>query len=878
MLNNYFYVVASVGKTTLILSLVSEEFSPQVPARADEITIPADVTPERVPTEIVDFSFRTQTQDQLVDEIRRATVICLVYSLDNENSIHPIDGRWLPLIRSCFKATEARVPVVLVGNKLDLQVLPLMERYPEIETCIEFITSMAQLWCWALLCYTLVFLSSRDVNHIFVFYMFIYTENTVGLQLPFPSVYDSIFQCSAKTMRNLSETFWFAQKAVLYPTVPLYRADTKELTPECIRALTRIFRICDIDNDGYLSDKELEAFQERCFAIPLTAQSLHDVKQLVRNSTSGGVNLHGITLKGFLFLHLVFIRKGRHETTWAVLRQFGYDNQLRLSNEFLYPKLTVPQGCSTEFSPLGLRFLHATFTKYDLDRDDCLSPSEVSELLAICPEDAQLMSAGLEELGVCVETNSMGWITRRGFMAHWAYVLEPFQCFFLLFNYNNKIQPTVLYELTALLEPSRALEYLAYLGFTYQTGYCYLSNNTDANRGLSGEGADMASSVAAASASYVSHAPSSQMVTSPLLTLGSVNTEGDFLLRGITVTPERRLDYIRRQTNRTVFYCRVYGARKVGKTCLLQGLLGRNIRGLDGYGIGGMAHRTSNWAAATGIPVYGQPRTLVLHEINATNGEQMSAAEALSADVACLVYDVTDPESFRYIANLYLNFYRGTRVPCLFVSAKSDQPQVLQNFRLDPQEMANKYRLPDPEPFSSFDVRPRAATGLFAEPHRFRRSSADTASRRPASDSRDSRTTWYLDGANTLGPDEDLTVVSADAEPLPSTFWPPSQSSSASLPTDHPGRPLRSIPREARSSTPLMFGSGRPKVSMPGVDKESCCDDFHPVYIKLASMANYPHLRHMELANPDYAWKLTLAATILAGLGFVAFRIAKPHF
>nr|VZI20459.1 unnamed protein product [Spirometra erinaceieuropaei] len=793
----------SVGKTTLILSLVSEEFSPRVPARADEITIPADVTPERVPTEIVDFSLRIQTQDQLVDEIRRATVICLVYALDNENSIPPIDGHWLPLIRSCFTATEPRVPVVLVGNKLDLvpnskmeQVLPLMERYPEIETCIE---------------------------------------------------------CSAKTMRNLSETFWFAQKAVLYPTVPLYRADTKELTPECIRALTRIFRICDTDNDGYLSDKELEAFQERCFAIPLTAQSLHDVKQLVRNSTSGGVNLHGITLKGFLFLHLVFIRKGRHETTWAVLRQFGYDNQLHLSNEFLYPKLTVPQNCSTELSPLGLRFLHATFTKYDLDRDDCLSPNEVSELLAVCPEDVQLMSAGLEELGVCVETNSMGWITRRGFMAHWA--------------------------LTAMLEPSRALEYLAYLGFTYQTGYCYLSNNTDANRGLSGEGADMASSVAAASASYASDLPSSPMVTSPLLTLGSINTEGDFLLRGITITSERRLDYIRRQTNRTVFYCRVYGARKVGKTCLLQGLLGRNLRGLDGFGIGGMAHRTSNWAAATGIPVYGQPRTLVLHEINATNGEQMSAAEALSADVACLVYDVTDSESFRYIANLYLNFYRGTRVPCLFVSAKSDQPQVLQNFRLDPQEMASKYRLPDPEPFSSFDVRPRVATGISAQPHRFRRSSADTLSRRPTSDTRDSRnTSWYLDGDTTLDSGEDLTVGSADAESLPSVFWPPSSSPSSSVPGGLHGRPLRSISQETRSSSPMMFGSGRQKATMAGMDRESCCDDFHPVYIKLASMANYPHLRHMELASTDYAWKLTLAATILAGLGFVAFRIAKPHF
>lgn len=45
-----------VGKTSLILSLVSEEFPDVVPPRAEEITIPADVTPEQVPTHIVDFS------------------------------------------------------------------------------------------------------------------------------------------------------------------------------------------------------------------------------------------------------------------------------------------------------------------------------------------------------------------------------------------------------------------------------------------------------------------------------------------------------------------------------------------------------------------------------------------------------------------------------------------------------------------------------------------------------------------------------------------------------------------------------------------------------------------------------------------------------
>lgn len=45
-----------VGKTSLILSLVSEEFLEDVPPKSEEITIPADVTPEMVPTHIVDYS------------------------------------------------------------------------------------------------------------------------------------------------------------------------------------------------------------------------------------------------------------------------------------------------------------------------------------------------------------------------------------------------------------------------------------------------------------------------------------------------------------------------------------------------------------------------------------------------------------------------------------------------------------------------------------------------------------------------------------------------------------------------------------------------------------------------------------------------------
>lgn len=81
------------------------------------------------------------------------------------------------------------------------------------------------------------------------------------------------------------------------------------------------------------------------------------------------------------------------------------------------------------------------------------------------------------------------------------------------------------------------------------------------------------------------------------------------------------------------------------QTCILQGLLGRSLQAHQ-------RHQSSSWAAATGVPVYDQPRTLVMHEIS--EQQPISPRQALSADVACLVYDVTDAESFRYVANIYL--------------------------------------------------------------------------------------------------------------------------------------------------------------------------------------------------------------------------------
>jgi len=41
---------------------------------------------------------------------------------------------------------------------------------------------------------------------------------------------------------------------------------------------------------------------------------------------------------GFLYLHTLFIQKGRQETTWTALRRFGYNSDLELREDYLEPR------------------------------------------------------------------------------------------------------------------------------------------------------------------------------------------------------------------------------------------------------------------------------------------------------------------------------------------------------------------------------------------------------------------------------------------------------------------------------------------------------------------------------------------------------------
>ena len=90
------------------------------------------------------------------------------------------------------------------------------------------------------------------------------------------------------------------------------------LTPKAEAALARVFKVCDLDNDGVLNDRELNFFQRRCFNAPLQPRALEDVKTVVLTGITDGVRDNGLTFQGFLFLNGLFIQRGRHETTVGI--------------------------------------------------------------------------------------------------------------------------------------------------------------------------------------------------------------------------------------------------------------------------------------------------------------------------------------------------------------------------------------------------------------------------------------------------------------------------------------------------------------------------------------------------------------------------------
>lgn len=67
---------------------------------------------------LIDTSSRAERMQATMNEIRNSDAVILVYDMDNEGSQTSLSRIWLPLIAQ----TSPSVPVILIGNKLDLVI------------------------------------------------------------------------------------------------------------------------------------------------------------------------------------------------------------------------------------------------------------------------------------------------------------------------------------------------------------------------------------------------------------------------------------------------------------------------------------------------------------------------------------------------------------------------------------------------------------------------------------------------------------------------------------------------------------------------------------------------------------------------------------
>lgn len=373
----------NIGKTSLILSLLKDEFV----SNLQDVLMPLTISKDSIPTindsSICDNTILIDTNNEdlfsLKNNLKLADVIWLVYS-DHE-SYERISFHWMTM----FRSMGLNIPVILCKNKCDdllddttfntkvedEEFIPILMEFKEIETCIK---------------------------------------------------------TSAKNKYNVIQTFYLCQRTIICPIAPLFDARIGDLKPLAKDALQRIFLLADLDQDGFLNDDEFNFLQIKCFHQNINLNELENIKQLLLSLTLSMDNDQsltslytpnkGITSEGFLELNKMYAEKGRHETIWGILRAFKYTDSLSIDDSVLHPKLNLPFSSSVELSPKGYRFLVDLFIRFDKDKDGGLDDNELLSLFKTTPGIPKLWSSTNFPYSTVI--NKRGFITLQGWLAQWA--------------------------------------------------------------------------------------------------------------------------------------------------------------------------------------------------------------------------------------------------------------------------------------------------------------------------------------------------------------------------------------------------------------------------------------------------------------------------
>lgn len=108
-----------MGKTSIIITIVSETFPRQVSKTYHPVILSSDLymLPINTSTVLLDSSSAKEDEAAIDAEVDKAHVIILVYDVNNVECIRRLKSHWLPRVA---KAND-KIPVILVGNKVDLR-------------------------------------------------------------------------------------------------------------------------------------------------------------------------------------------------------------------------------------------------------------------------------------------------------------------------------------------------------------------------------------------------------------------------------------------------------------------------------------------------------------------------------------------------------------------------------------------------------------------------------------------------------------------------------------------------------------------------------------------------------------------------------------
>jgi len=386
-----------VGKTSLILNIVTENFNTNPPKCLNRIGITNEIFANQSEqnygmTYLIDYN-----EDHAETILRDADAVCLCHSIaethDPEKLFESCE-KWLSFVRlQAYKSP----PVILVGTKSDKvskeksnlndswqkKCKDLMSRYPEVASTIE---------------------------------------------------------CSAKLNFGVLDVFVSAQKCAIYPICPVFNARTGKLTAQASNAIKRIFNIADHNFNDVIEKTELCELQRLVFGSPLNDKGYEDIKSLILNNHNRGFTKRGIERDGFILLQAKLCSNLKQEVVWKMLKAFGYElknGEIKIKDlsqdsvEFMDRKFV--------FTSDVIDFLTKVFRACDFEASGKLSQREMELLfrpIGNYPEEFEL---SYDMSPVNNHTNSYGdqtnYITLASFITRWHILLvkNPERCLELIF-------------------------------------------------------------------------------------------------------------------------------------------------------------------------------------------------------------------------------------------------------------------------------------------------------------------------------------------------------------------------------------------------------------------------------------------------------------